>query len=107
MIFNADKSEILGVVSIIIVDKFSYKLRYYFQMKVSNQDVQNWLSIVEDEMISIIEQTNVTMIIEAVRLNFELPLDVKLNSQYKKDLPNQSALSHRNRSNSRIEKLTP
>lgn len=94
LIMNEDKSEILGVVNIIIVDKYSYTMRYYFQMKVSKQAVSSWLSIVQEELVDITEQTNVNMIIEAVRLNFELPLDVKLNSQSKLDTLNTSNMQH-------------
>ena len=83
LVQKEDESEILGVISIVNIDKNSYNLRYYFQMSVSVQEVQNSLNEVEEELLTIIDQANIKMIIEAVRLNFELPSEIKLVAQRK------------------------
>jgi hypothetical protein len=55
-------------------------------MNLGASDVNLYLEMVQNEMIQIVEKANVDMIMQAVRLNLELPADVRLKSLVDQEL---------------------
>lgn len=55
-------------------------------MDLGTSEVNCYLEIVQNEMVSIVERTNVDMVMQAVRLNLELPFDVRLNSNMESEI---------------------